>query len=123
VATKPSRCWSTTRFMSGVRIPIDLLPSYSEAGIDPIYPAYSRGGDGQTTAASQADVDVGSAQDRPRSAVHPFYTRLRPISPRSFRKGFAPTGIRASLCASTTQPFGRGDSCPFASSECEARCA
>src|SRR5690349_18652470 len=36
-------------------------------------------GDGQTTAAREADGDGGGTNDLPRSAAHPFYTRLNQI--------------------------------------------
>jgi hypothetical protein len=36
-------------------------------------------GDRQTTAARDAGVDVGATNDLPRSAAHPFYTRLNQI--------------------------------------------
>ena len=47
-------------------------------GIDTIdLPYYTVAvGDGQTTTAWDAGVDVGGPQDLPRSAAHPFYTRL-----------------------------------------------
>ena len=36
-------------------------------------------GDGQTTASPEAGVDVGRDASLPRSAAHPFYTRLNQI--------------------------------------------
>jgi hypothetical protein len=49
-----------------------------KGGIDTIDPAFYTvaDGDGQTTAARKADVDVVATHDLPRSAAHPFYTRL-----------------------------------------------
>jgi transposase len=49
-------------------------------GIDTIDPAYYTvaDGDGQTTAPHETDLDVGG-KDLPRSATHPFYTRLNQI--------------------------------------------
>ena len=38
-----------------------------------------RDGDGQTTTTGEADIDVGGHGRPPRTAAHPFYTRLNHI--------------------------------------------
>ena len=55
--------------------------SYCELAIDASDLTYYTvaAGDGQTTAAREADVDVGSESRPPRIAAHPFYTRLNQI--------------------------------------------
>jgi hypothetical protein len=69
---------------SSQSLPTVPLTDRSESlvkGIDRIGPAYYTlaDGDGQTTATCEADLDVGGAQDLPRSAAHPFYMRLNQI--------------------------------------------
>ena len=47
-------------------------------------------GDGHTTTASEADIDVGvSTQDLRRSAADPFYTRLNQILEKHDFDGYA----------------------------------
>src|SRR5207244_11983589 len=55
-------------------------------------------GDGQTTTAPQAGVDVGGHQDLPCSAAHPFYTRLNEILDKADFDGYCRVALSTILC-------------------------
>ena len=57
------------------------MPPTAECGIDTIDPAYCTvaDGDGKTIRRPRQASMWVAAQDRPRSAAHPFYARLNQI--------------------------------------------